>query len=332
MRKFYLSLFVLCCTFSSLFATVRPNQGEFALTGEWLYLYPVIDNGYYAVSANTNNFRANNSIGDREANNLCYDSGFRVEAMYAFCDCCSDIRVSYTGFCSDHKETLSSDFLFPTNGDFLIAADEGSTPPQGFTNATASSKIKFEFDRVEALFGVRFWQCCGLSVVLEGGLQYADFEVRETDRYQGTVNAVVRDIYVIRKATYWGVGPQLGLDFNYCLCGGLSFVGNVNWAILVGENSNDFFQQFPDPADATITNSIDNETICRIVPTTQIRVGFDYRFCCCWDWAIGAGYEFISNPRTLDSIVFTELNNLQSVDNYSNTDLHGPYVSLTATF
>ncbi|NGX61309.1 MAG: hypothetical protein K940chlam9_00792 [Chlamydiae bacterium] len=322
----------------ALFASVRPCPGEFSFTAEWIYLDPIVDNPYYVINSEEDD----DVKGPRKANELDFESGFRLEAMYAFCDCATDFRFAWTHLNTDHKDRVKvrgedERFLLPT-----VGHPEEMDEDYDF----AASRIKFDFDRVEALFGYRFMTCGCLDIALEGGLQYARFDTQHRNEFRipGSGSSLQGEedefIKYAADSCYWGIGPQIGIDLNYCLCGNFSLVATANWALLVGENETKtlIFEQEGDEIEIEVFSK--NDCIYRIVPATHIRAGLNYGFGCgCWDFNIEAGYQFYSYQRALDTIEFVsdkggreEGQVGRSLDIYSNADMHGPYVSVTFNF
>ena len=262
--------------------------------------------------------------------------------MYAFCDCMSDFRLAWTHLDSDQKDRVrrgEKTDLIPTVGH----PDE--LDGQGYD--LAASKIDFDFDRVEGVFGYRLLNCGCLDLVMEFGLQYVRIETKVKDKYiefervtdeagKTTLGEGIDrlDVYSARSC-FWGIGPQIGFDLNYCLCGDFSFVATANWALLVGENETKSFlvenlqRERPD-----LDVDVKNACLYRIVPATHMRAGLNYGFDCgCWDFNIEGGYQFYSYVRALDTIEFID-NNMEgrSLDIYSDAGMHGPYVSLIFNF
>ncbi len=320
----------------ALTASIRPCPGQFSFTVEWTYLEPIVDNPYYVIKDQDFD-DVDEFLGQRIANDMNYDSGFRIEALYAFCNCAcpTDLRLAWTHLDADHsvRKRTRDDDLFPTRGHPDCLEDDLDF---------ASSSICFDFDRVEGVFGLHVLDCGCLNLVLEVGLQYANFEYDTKIRYS---DFAYDDFYrVVQDSSYWGIGPQFGFDFNYYICGNLSLNATVNWALLVGENDTKFIHFKSGEEQITIRDicvAAKNDSIWRIVPATHMRTGLNYGFGCgCWDANIEVGYQFYSYVRALDHIEFVESEKTKdapgqvgrSLDIYSNADMHGPYLAFTFNF
>ena len=217
------------------------------------------------------------------------------------------------------KTSASSVQLNPTQG-YSDGIDNS------YLDGTARSKIDFKFDRVVAVYGLGILNKCCLYMTLEAGVQYTNLE--ETTRLE-YFDSNDFDVFNY-KSCYWGVGPQIGLDLNYLVWDCFSVVGVASSALLIGENDGtDFFCN-----DGIIVEvDLKTDSIWRIVPSFQARVGLNYTFCACLDWSVEVGYEFLTYLDALHSNFWTTNSDRGlSVDYYTNVSFHGPFVSLSASF
>ena len=321
--RFFLFCFLMLN--SMLFATSRPLPCQFSVTGEWLCLNPIVDNTAYVIdNAIEGVLIGFPQIGPRKEHELDYHSGFRVQGMYALSDCYRDIRFAWAHLDVNDTASVSGPFLHPTKGYHQFTVGEYS--------GSAISKIDFDFDRVELLFGHRFINCYGLEAILEAGLQYAKIETKQHITYAPTRGF---DHIVNTDSRYWGVGPQIGLNLAYDVFSCFSVVGVANGALLVGNS--EMRNVIGDRTAITVDTKSDD--IRRLVPSFQMRAGLNYSFClACFTFDFEGGYEFLAYLHPLANSIgwFNNFgpNDLpgSSAEYYSNTHLHGPYLSVTLAF
>ncbi|NGX62012.1 MAG: hypothetical protein K940chlam9_01505 [Chlamydiae bacterium] len=307
--------------------TNRPPPCSFSVTGEWVYLQPVVDNTSFVIkNSDSNRFQ---QIGPRERHDMDYESGFRIEGMYAFSNCFTDLRVAWTHLETDDTKTVSGEFLHPTKGYplFTIGSYEG----------LAKSRLDLDFDRVEGVVGFRVFNSCCFDLVIEGGLHYVSLDTKNDAFYLKESKNIH---FVKTDSRYWGIGPQIGVDLYYNFWNCLAVVGRAQGALLVGECET---RNVIGDLNSGLTVDSKSTDTWRVVPYFQTRVGLNYDWTfSCLTISLEGGYEFMSyiHPLVNSSAWF---NNFDpdvsdfdlpgnSVELYSHANLHGPYVGLTLTY
>lgn len=321
MRALVISLVLIVYTTIS-HAWVRPAPGRWDLSGEYLYLLPMISESYYAQDLSSGFF----PTGQRHNHNLAFKSAFRVAAMYE-CNCWTNFQLVWTSMPQFSHNASLTQSLLQTQG----LPNFGSS----FNYSHANSRISFSFDAVEALFG--FWRhpYNGLDFVFRTGLHYANFNFHEN------ITVVLNDdfpINVHNRSDTWGIGPEISFAMQYtpsfcgnffCERGALSLCASVKGALLAG-NYEPFFVQ----SDFFSNSRSHNGERWDLIPFWDIRLGMNYSMLVRSITAsLEVGYEMISYHNVIDRIVFNRrIAPGYSFDLYSDVNFQGPYVALRASF
>ncbi len=334
MKKWIVAL--LCLTSSYAGAVIRPQPGQFALNVEYLYWHPLFDQSYF-VFRDTPPVAINTPNGSRLSNPGSWHSGFRIEGMYEMCDCCNELSLRWTRLHakSRQKYTDSSNNLIPTQG------HPGLT--SSFNNF-AQSDIRADLDVGEALF----WTLplkSPADVRIRGGVNYTYVSFQEELNYTGSLSGP-RFNEMSRRASFWGVGPEIALDFNYPLSCILPFCkripicihGDARGSLLVSRSKASFFERNIQATTVVPFDAV-NDPIYRLVPVWDLRFGFSSQYACnCFNVSLEVGYEFLSYHNAIQTTVYpfgltgNTANATVSFDDYANLDYHGPYVSLGFSF
>lgn len=318
---------ILCILFAeSLFAHTHPCPGGWAVDAEYLLLFPTIDDTYFVIESSSGVDFPN---GSRNNNDFDFQSGFRVGGAYGFCDCDREFQGYYTRLRATESKTV--------NGDFLWAIIGRPDPVSLFEHysGSASSDLDLLYQRADGFFTQKLLCCCGSSLYLQGGLEYAYIRLHEEINYRSALNT----FDITKKSRTWGIGPELGLEFDYAICqiscccpGTLSFVACTSGSILASKTRDEAQETLAGIATSNL--DIEDRHTWRLIPAWHARVGLNYETCfSCFGASLEIGYEFNTYARALSRIIFPD----DTADglcftNYYNFDVQGLYVAGTITF
>jgi len=189
---------------------------------------------------------------------------------------------------------------------------------------------------LDILFGQNIVSCGAFDLDFLGGLQYGYLDLREKALYS-TVTGARRPITA--HSQLWGIGPEVGYEFSYCLTRCFALTGRGNVAFLISEREASF-------QDDVISLAVCNSSYWTVIPTTDLRFGvhfardFDFEcmplfncFCGCVNMDLEIGYEVISYFDGVERIFFVDgESHGTSTDELMNFTLHGPYIHLGFTF
>lgn len=295
------------------------GNNQFRVTGEYLYLLPTIDDSAFVINSPVTSTFPN---GKRENNNPQYHSGYRVGAGYSFCDCDSELLAAYTYLQFDQSKNVSGDFLWATLGraDFASAFENYA--------GTASSKLKFRYQRIDALYAHQLYDRCNLDVAILFGIEGAELRLKERYNYASVTNAGTVNQY----SKISGLGPQFGFALNYllykfcgCLPGTLSFNVGSSASLLMSDSK----VNSSNTLDDLLLLDVSNQKSWRVIPALHANVGlsFDTNISC-YQATLKVGYEFSSYLRGLTRLSFPDdVADSLSYNNYYNFDVQGLYVS-----
>lgn len=305
---------------------LQPCPGQYGIQGEYLYLYPCLDDPFYAIDSIP---VSTNLSGNGIDNTFGFHSAFRLEGAYATCDCI-DLRLRWTYLKGKEHDQVSGNDLFETYTDYTL-----SVPFDGF----ADSVNRLTYDTVEALVGRQFSAGCNLSFLAHVGVQYSYIHSTQSIDYFNDTDDFSNQRLSSRM---WGVGPELAFSGAYALCnlgnclcqGNLSIVGRASASLLVSEfKSKISIGGLSDGVDSPTL--VENNKNWRVVPNWNIRFGLNYatRAFCCVNTALEIGYEVASFAN---AIAITRLTDAEtagvSFTQYSDLGLHGPYAALSFSF
>lgn len=338
LKLLYSALMILLT--SSLMANSHPEPGKFSLTGEFLFMRPSFDDTYFVVRSPDGVLTQTFPQGEKLQNDFHFNSGFRIAFDYALCDCVRSLSVDYVWLkCGKHlivNNNVGVNTLSATVGIPAFDAD--------FTNfnGSANSHNHTFYQRIDPLFCQSLYECCGLKIRALAGLEYAYLYLHED--YDYAVDLLGGNIGSVEKnSRTWGIGPQLGFDFEYELCNGegccclpgiLTFNLCTTGSILTGKTG---FEQSASGVIATVPTTfldVSDERSWRILPAFHTRFGFNYatKLFNYWCADIAVGYEFSSYIRGLARETFSSSTSDFAHSEYYNYDLQGVYVTLSVNF
>lgn len=323
LKHFRLCTALFALSAGTLMANNHPSPGSWGITGEYLYLRPSVDETNFVISSPTT---SEFPTGKREHNDFQFHSGYRVGGAYGFCECPSELQIEYTHLSAKDSKTVNGDFLWGTLGHANFASN--------FENfaGSASSRLNVLYQRVDANYAQSVFNCCGLDLYAQFGLEYASLRFREHFAYQSTILGTIH-----QRSKMWGIGPQLGFEFDYelyqftdCLPGSLSLNVLSTGSLLVSKTR---AREHNVLGETTFLDVHDHHTK-RIIPALHTRIGLNYSTCISGFGALlEVGYEFSSYFRALSRTTFPDdvATGLSST-NYYNFDIQGLYVDAMITF
>lgn len=328
--------------FFSLYGNVHLDPGQIALRGEWIYFKPLLDTNYFVIKADTGFTAPTN--GSRIANNLQFSSGFRAEGIYAFCDSCSDIRFRWTHLNTSHTKSLSATFT----DSILFFSTEGAATLgiPAITIGSIGSEIKFNYNSADLLFTHLLYKCCPIEFFAQVGLQYAKFKVNKTISEHVFIPEIAQTEafdFIKNDAHFWGIGPEVGLNFQYAFLNCLNcipaclrsicFIADVAGALLVSNSHVNWSSTLIENGSPT-SSDVKDRNLTRIVPTFDIRLALNYQqWFRCFGLNVEAGYEFLTYLRPISTLRFDNPNFVgYSTNQFSDVGMHGPFVSISVLF
>jgi hypothetical protein len=298
----YVSLVLLAvCSAHSFVSNATPCEDwcGYALDIEFRgsALKPSANNIYYAVEA----FPFNNAIATPVASprwqvydlHPKYHFGFELGLRAVSKERGSSLGVNWQHFKSStgaSHTTASTDMIGPFSS---IGPDQ-----EGYINGKGC--VRFKFDQVNVLFGqgVTFGCADDLKAELFAGVSYARIQQCLTSTYSNADGTIARSY--ITPSSFKGAGPELGLNFDYALCGGFNFTGHIASAFYVGnvKNHSEYLSLSPMLVASGNPNpnkqSTTTDKRLQVVPSLEERMGLSYScasFCNCYQFTIEVGYE-----------------------------------------
>lgn len=281
--------------------------GDLAVEGEWLYLRPTKENYLFSSTSGIG------PVFDKPETVIpSYHSGWRVGVNYYLCNCLDHFSVRGTRLKTTDRQTFASNSFIIPFGTISSAA-----------GIVGSDRVHFDYYAIEFLFSHKLCYDCRFNIEVVGGVQYARIGRKETVLFQSTTPFSLK-----HQAHFWGVGPELGMDFYYCLYSGFSLSGRGLGSLLASRAKQDFYR-----AGATLASQhqITNQPVWTIVPAIDLRFGLRYdRSWSCLNICLEAGYELISYVHGLPVQDITTT--ISTSNEYDNANMHGPYIAFGIIF
>ncbi|MFZ0564609.1 MAG: Lpg1974 family pore-forming outer membrane protein, partial [Chlamydiales bacterium] len=193
-------LFLFLSTTPVFASYIKPTPNNVEIAGEWLYMLPSIDQGFLVsifLSGSKRNFAYKQE----------WQSGYRIEAIYNFCQCLNDIRFRWSQFPSFSLSKNAE----AASGSIEIALP-GTNPLISQTPTTVFTKAKFDFYYLDALIGQRLICFPRFTLGVHGGIQYMHFDLEE--------NYIIFDpsFYIATwTGRMWGIGPEVDVEWGYSI-------------------------------------------------------------------------------------------------------------------
>lgn len=320
-----------CCT----------EKGCLAFQADLLYFRPSRDQTAYVITSTDNRFGGNVfPNGRRHLNNSQYGPGFRVQGIYELCNHCNCLDFRFTYFAGGNSAHASGPFLFDTNG---FPGDGAQAPEDTTYSGTARIRDHYRYYSADATFNRLTLNCCPENLAFLVGLHYAHISLKETSRSRGSAidgsTVVPLSNHLHRHSTFWGIGPQFGVDYHYvfpnvgCLCSDMLAININGRAALLCSNTDSSLHYNSLRTSETGVN-LRSRHLWRVTPTANARAGLSYHFdFFCSQAAIEVGYEMIWYSKCFNSITGVDVAYAgDTIDLFSSLSLQGPFLALTLAF
>ena len=255
---------------------------------------------------------------------------------FIFCERNAKLKVNWLHLTSQDKNSIK-DIAPDVVGPFFDV-DPTDTP---FTNARG--RAKFTFDSACINYGVLVTFGSYLHTHLYGGVAGIKLRQDLSTTFFNDDQTIVRKIKT--PSRFWGVGPQLGMECCYTICGGFQVVGEGAASLLVGGLTNHTkYQAFsPDLVTAPNLQSISTPQRTGVVPAFEGRLGLNYSWMVrgCYNVNIEGGYKACLYMNAVQSVdIASEVAAAPSTGVYANTfkrtvgnfALAGPYLSINVRY
>jgi len=324
---------------STVCASVAPENERWHIQGEYLYLLPSISQTAYAIQKVAPFLPI--PAGERFTNDPDFQSAYRIEGIYNFCNCWSDFRFQWTHLPKFHQ---TDSVARSAGARGLLMAIQGYPLSQigAFFFTNASSKISFEYHAVDALAGFYGIQNRTFRTLLQLGLQYANFCFEEDLTYTSTDPVSFLSLVHLKNSSdLWGIGPELGFKVDYGIpyCqtlfhipSALSLVAKARGALLVSHYNNVRFDYDTLGTPGLQLVNVKNPSRWDVIPFWDIRIGLNYALtfeCLCTHLEVG--YEMFSYRNVISRIQFPFITPLNFTLE-SNVSFQGPYAALGCSF
>ncbi len=219
-----------------------------------------------------------------------YDFGFDLGAEIIFHGVNTSLTLDWQRFHSDdtaHKQVQSDHMIGPF---FEIG-------PDAEPYKQARGHVSFHFDQINLDYGQFVQLGRRLRTNLFAGVGFARIKQTLNSRFSNLEGNIVRTIHV--PSLFTGGGPQMGMNFTYCLVKGFQFVGGARGSLFVGSSRShtDYSAQSPTLALVAVeppnNQSTRGHKRTQVVPGLEGQLGlaYAYIFHRHYMFKVEAGYE-----------------------------------------
>lgn len=271
----------------------------FEVFGQWLYLQPNGSNLYYAAEA----FPYDLTIADPPVSpnwqifeiDPDFHSGFEVGIKALLLKKDMGIELNWERLHAHDAKSMHVRPLSYATGNMVGPIyDIG---PNSSSYKAAKGKGVFKFDEVNLLVSKSICFVQDLTIGLDLGLSFARIEQKTTSFYHNSGASTSRNIF--SKSSYWGVGPQIGINLDYDLYRGLCLTGSSSFSLYMGDIKNKATYESNAPGLAGVGVQEPNTQKNKIPTRSQLIPGFEERLGLAyahsfksWNLSLGAGYTF----------------------------------------
>ncbi len=320
-----LSLFI----FLSVAAPAFVNAGlcgcdGFGLCAEFLYLSPCISGNHYAVT-----FDAGDSEYKHRYIDPDWEPAFRVSFGVDNVFRCLDLDFVYTHLDSDRNVSFST-------GVQDSVAFSWSTPDLEILGDKASGEWDLKVRSFEFFINTRFGACTDscFEFLAFSGLHWLFLKEERVDTVTDSFAELVTTDLMDREVEFHGVGPVLGVGYDYTICNGFKWFARFNGCLQIGHaDMKDLYKRTSGEV-VLIEQTYKSKDKCYCFPGWHLKSGLAYESCVCnWDIRLTAGYEYnewINAPKFLR---YSEGNNgMVAADSQGNITLHGVHLGAGVRF
>lgn len=314
------------------------NDFQFQVT--LLFFKPTLEQNSYAITSTNNRFGTEVfPYGKRHLVHSEYHPGYRLELLGPICDCpCNSWSLRYTNLKTHNCSSTSGPFMFDTVG----YPGHGAQSPEDTTyDGTARMRQHYRYIAADASINRPLFctYCDNLSFLF--GLHYAYVQFKERFTSDGTflsdgTKILQNDMRL--KSSFWGIGPEVGIDYNYVLpncraCGVFALNVNVRGILLTSSNLADVRDRTNRTGSVGVKVK-NNSHIVRLNPACNAQLGFNYSCSACdFDTFFEIGYEFAWYSKCINKITSYDVAFAgDTLDAFEDLSLQGPFIRLNIQY
>jgi hypothetical protein len=245
-----------------------------------------------------------------------------------------DIRFTFLE--GHHSNSLEGSTLFDTIG----YPGHGGQGPEDKPYA-GKARLREYFEYIAADVTLNRTNCSGCfdNFSYKIGLLFAIIRHKEKFLSVGSfIDTTVKPVnnHLKQHSRFWGLGPQLGLDYQYMLCERnqerLSLNASGRFALLCSNTQASF--HYITANTGSVGVNLHNDSLWRVNPAVDARLSLIYNFCSCdSEITVEAGYELIWFHNCLDSIIGYDVGFAgDTIDLFSSLNMQGPFLAISKTF
>lgn len=287
-----------CLTLSPVGAAEICECG-FTIGGDYLYWSPCLSNLHFAAEGQSSFTEESNvsNIVNYHFIDPDWNGGFRLYLGKEDLCGCFDVMATYTNFSSKCFDSI-------VNKDPLLSLTWPTPLPVEY-GRYATTDWKIDFQRAELVVGysIEFGKGCGLCLKPFAGADYAsicqdridkmhDVKPIEGDDKNSPVDPSLTNT-LTRSLDYKGIGPMVGIGYDFELFEGLSTFGKASLSLLVGKADIEDEQEIFNNGTTTV-NVQKYKDKCVCVPGVHLQTGLSLKTLVCNKWLLlRAGYEYL---------------------------------------
>lgn len=305
-----------CCPLPCPYSECGPY---FNFTSAWLEPTPSNNDLVFAILNEQGGAQKDKEVDPDMCWRGIYELGYRFCSSY-------DVWVSYFGLDQSDRTKVDT-----TSGQTITSVNASGNV--NVLYLSASSRVKYQLDQLDGLFG-KYLQVASCLTFHHGvGLRYLCLDREQNNGYfEGSPPQNFETKTNVLKSRYRGIGPIYSFEPDWNLFWGLSIVGKTSLALLVGDLKSTL-DQVNTGLVINSSNDLRTPKSPSIVPVFDGQVGLKYNGACgCFWFDLEGGYRYSAYYRGVRLVYPNFLTGLQQIN--SNLILSGPYfrVGIGANF
>jgi hypothetical protein len=342
----------------------EPEFPRFTLTGGVTYLQPSMD-GLDYMDTTTGTPNAAEQYLSTETYNLDpgFDFGYFLGFGYMISDR-YDVQATWTQLNSNDNESASLLIIDHLQVPQFLQSSSGTVAPVSELLQTddlviAGSEESLDYQMADATLGQYHKLTENLMTRVFAGIYYAKINSDVSNTYSVELGDFIPLLMAENpvlgtesyNSSFWGVGPELGLDLEYDIYKGFDVVGHFAAAFLIGElqTESQSYYNLPNSTQENVAGpaifyiSAESEEETQFVPALNAKLGLSYNKPYSnnkYRFGVEAGYQAAYYFNAVDQVQQTATNvvagsqgkGLETTHHYTDVGIMGPYLNFSASF
>jgi hypothetical protein len=259
-------------------------KDEFYVVGEFLW-WKAENQGFTIAFNQTVDTTTFPNVGKIVQFDTGWDPGFRIGMGWNDGTTDWDIEASWTWYNNNSKQTNNIEVAETSTGEgfyplWPVAETVASGTDLGpYTEVKANWNLvlnAIDLDLSKTAFSQKNFSL-NLIWGARGAWLYQTFHNHFFSPIATRVSVAIPDFEFDGKNNYWGIGPRTGIQSEWLIGKGFSFIGKVATALLYGQGEAKNLSKGPDSAGNVVVHHSFTQSFNQLAPYLQLLLGFKWK-------------------------------------------------------